>query len=78
MIKVKPPVDWTIFVSYEGADALEAIIKSKSWLVFHKFENVVNGEYGLDYEISSRCGFSVPVTENDIEAIAKEYLETAE
>lgn len=74
MIKIKPPVDWTIFVSYEGADKLESIIKSKPTIVFHKFENVVNGEYGLDFELSSCGGSVVPVTQDMIEAIAKEYL----
>lgn len=78
MIKIKPPVDWTIFVSYEGADKLESIIKSKPSIQFHSFENVLNGEYGLDFELSSRNGSSVPVTRDMVEAIAKEYLEIQE
>lgn len=78
MIKIKPPVDWTIFVSYEGADKLEAILKSKPGIVYHSFENVVKGEYGLDFELSSSGGSSVPITQDIVESIAKEYLEAAE
>ena len=78
MIKIKPPVDWTIFVSYDYADKLESILKSLPAIQFHSFENVVNGEYGLDFELTSRGGSSVPITRDMVEAIAKEYLEPEE
>ena len=78
MIKKFPPVEWTLFVSYEGADLLKATIKEQSFIDIFEYEDIVDGTYGVRYELVSKNGSACPVTESIVDAIINDYMEAAE
>jgi hypothetical protein len=78
MIEKFSPIGWTLFVSYEGADKLKSIIQSRAWITFSEYEDVVDGEYGVRYELVAKPLNITTVREDDVDSIINEYMRAAE
>ena len=75
MIKKIAPTEWTLFVSYEGADQLKTAIKKHAFVHAFEYEDIVDGTYGLRFVLHSKQG---SVAESTVDTIIKDYMESAE
>jgi hypothetical protein len=77
MIKIIPPKDYSFIVDMDDAIKFESFLKTKlTWIDYFKWDVLDQGDLKTEFTLHSKGG--LPITQDYMELLVKDFLEAAE